>query len=202
MIIKVCGLRESHNIQAIDEIGANWIGFIFYPRSPRFVSILPSYLPQIAKRIGVFVNATSNFISKTADMFGLWGVQLHGNESPEQCSFLRSKGLRVIKACSIATVNDIKEAQAYSTCSDYLLFDTKCSDYGGSGKSFDWKLLQAYKASTPFLLSGGLRPESADELKEFSHPALIGYDLNSGFELRPALKDVDAVSQFIKNIKS
>lgn len=202
MIIKVCGLRESHNIQAIDEIGVDWIGFIFHPQSPRFVALLPSYLPQKAKSIGVFVNSTSNFISKTADMFGLWGVQLHGNETPEQCSFLRNKGLRVIKACSIATLSDIKAAQMFAPCSDYLLFDTKCNGYGGSGKKFNWNLLQAYTASTPFLLSGGLRPESVDDLKRFHHPSLAGYDLNSGFELRPAVKDVDAISQFIKNIKS
>lgn len=202
MIVKVCGMRDAQNIRDVEQSGADWMGFIFYPRSPRCVPAVPGYLPLRARRIGVFVNASAPDIRQRAAQYGLWGVQLHGGEDTLLGDELRAAGLRVIKACPMAGEDDVAMAHRWAPHADYLLFDTKCSEYGGSGRRFDWSVLSAYTAPTPFLLSGGLRPDSVQAVCAFSHPRLAGVDLNSGFETAPALKDAAALSLFIEQIKS
>jgi phosphoribosylanthranilate isomerase len=137
-----------------------------------------------------------------AARYGLDCLQLHGSESPGLCETLQRAGYRVIKAFPVATAADLERTAAYEPCAAYFLFDTKCDTFGGSGKSFDWRALEAYRGRTPFLLGGGLRPESAEALLRFRHPQWAGVDLNSGFETAPALKDVARLEQFIHRLRN
>lgn len=153
------------------------------------------------RRIGVFVNESSENILLKAQEFGLHHIQLHGRETPEQCRKLKAAGLGIIKVFSIAREIDLRPVGCYEGICDYFLFDTACSGYGGSGKTFNWNILQAYRGKTPFLLSGGLRPGSLSSLLQFKHEQWAGIDLNSGFETAPALKDAAAVHTFINQLK-
>lgn len=202
MIVKVCGMRESDNIRAVENAGADWIGFIFTRRSPRFVEQIPSYLPSRAQRIGVFVDADTKDIVRTAQSFGLDYLQLHGSESAEQCRMLHSQGFRLIKVFSPNDQTSFKETEAYETSCEYFLFDTPCITHGGSGLQFDWKLLLHYNGNIPFLLSGGLGPDSLQQLAEFNHPQWAGIDLNSRFETAPAVKDTTLLKNFIQKFKT
>lgn len=201
MIVKVCGMREPENIRAVERAGADWMGFIFYARSPRCVAAPPSYLPAACRRVGVFVGERTDTIVQQAVRFGLSHVQLHGRETAEECRRLRAEGLTVIKAFSVKGTADVQAATAYEGACDYFLFDTACTGYGGSGVSFDWNALHAYCGHTPFLLSGGLRPDSMEALARFHHPRWAGIDLNSGFETAPARKDAAALKTFIEQAK-
>ena len=200
MIVKVCGMRDSENIRAIEQTKADLMGFIFHPKSPRFVASLPEYMPKKQKRVGVFVNASLEQILAKAQKFSLEYIQLHGDEPPAFCSELKNRGLKVIRAQRIANADDIIRAESYNMA-DLMIFDTKTELYGGSGKKFNWQLLENYKGCVPFLLSGGLRSDTFEEIKAFFHPQFAGIDLNSGFEISPALKDVGKLNNFIEKIK-
>ncbi|RGR56112.1 phosphoribosylanthranilate isomerase [Phocaeicola plebeius] len=201
MIVKVCGMREAENIRQVEQTGADWMGFIDYEGSPRYVADVPEYLPETVQKVGVFVNASLPRIRERRTAWQLNFVQLHGKESPEFCREVQQTGLRVIKAFSLRTPDDLLATESYAACCDYFLFDTPCNGYGGSGKSFDWEMLTHYHGETPFLLSGGLKPESLDALLKFSHSSWAGIDLNSGFEQAPGLKDAAALSDFIYSFK-
>lgn len=200
MIVKVCGMRDSENIRAIEQTKADLMGFIFHPKSPRFVASLPEYMPKKQKRVGVFVNASLEQILAKAQKFSLEYIQLHGDEPPAFCSELKNRGLKVIRAQRIANADDIIRAESYNMA-DLMIFDTKTQLYGGSGKKFNWQLLENYKGCVPFLLSGGIRSDTFEEIKAFFHPQFAGIDLNSGFEISPALKDVGKLNNFIEKIK-
>ncbi len=199
-IIKVCGMCNGDNIREIETLPVDMIGFIFYHKSPRFVFEMPDYLPGKAKRTGVFVNEKKETIEMYADRFGLDYIQLHGHESPEYCRTLSRAGYKIIKAFPIAKAKDLLEVKNYVDYCDYFVFDTKTEKYGGSGSQFDWNILNLYNCSTPFLLSGGINPYSPKALKAFHHPALIGYDLNSRFELSPGKKDVHLLKSFLDKL--
>lgn len=201
-IIKVCGMTEADNIRAIEQLGVDMIGFIFYPKSPRCLCEKPQYLPLRAKRVGVFVNESKENILMYTDRFSLNYVQLHGNESPDYCRTLHNNGLRLIKAFSISLPKDLFDVSDYDGLCDYYLFDTKTPQYGGSGNQFDWNILHRYNGSTPFLLSGGINPYSVKAIKEFHHPRLAGIDLNSRFETAPGLKDVERIEIFLKELRN
>lgn len=200
MIVKVCGMRDSENIRAIEQTKADLMGFIFHPKSPRFVASLPEYMPKKQKRVGVFVNASLEQILAKAQKFSLEYIQLHGDEPPAFCSELKNRGLKVIRAQRIANADDIIRAESYNMA-DLMIFDTKTELYGGSGKKFNWQLLENYKGCVPFLLSGGIRSDTFEEIKAFFHPQFAGIDMNSGFEISPALKDVGKLNNFIEKIK-
>lgn len=202
MIIKVCGMREADNIRAVEAAGPDWMGFIFYPRSPRCVTEVPGYLPHHCRRVGVFVNAETTHIEDKARQWHLDLIQLHGDESPQQCRDLKAHGLCVIRAFRVAAPHDLSATADYSDCCDYFLFDTPTKDFGGSGRQFDWQLLNHYTGTTPFLLSGGLGPGDIAALQSFRHPACCGIDLNSRFETAPALKDAAALKDFIQHIRN
>jgi len=201
MIFKVCGMRDPENIRRIDLSGADWMGFVFYPPSPRRVESLPAFMPEYARRVGVFVDEPVENIQVRAKEFGLDYLQLHGSESPDDCLRLQNRGLRVIKAFRIGTAGDLEATAAYEAACSYFLFDTKTPAYGGSGKTFDWTVLDAYRGQTPFLLSGGIGPEHVRALKAFRHDRLVGYDLNSRFEQAPGIKDVEKITRFIQDMK-
>ncbi len=201
MIVKVCGMRDSENIRNVEQTGIDWMGFIFYPASPRYVPKRPEYLPKKVKRVGVFVNESMEGILSIADLFQLDFIQLHGNESPDFCHMLEMLGFRTIKAFPIATAKDFQATVPYSGCCTYFLFDTKSPAHGGSGQKFDWGLLDSYRGNTPFLLSGGIGIEDIDRLKTINNKYFIGFDLNSRFESNPGLKQVDTVRKFVEQIK-
>ncbi len=200
MIVKVCGMRDPENIRAVEQTNADLMGFIFYPKSSRYVASCPSYLPQRQKRVGVFVNSTQDEILEKAERFSLDYIQLHGNETPEFCSALKTRGLRIIRAIGVGNADDIAKAGNYNMA-DLMIFDAKTAAYGGSGRRFAWDILSEYRGSVPFLLSGGIRAEHLSDILSFSHPQFAGIDLNSGFEISPALKDAAALTTFIKKIK-
>lgn len=193
-------MRDSENIRAIEQTKADLMGFIFHPKSPRFVASLPEYMPKKQKRVGVFVNASLEQILAKAQKFSLEYIQLHGDEPPAFCSELKNRGLKVIRALRIANADDIIRAESHNMA-DLMIFDTKTELYGGSGKKFNWQLLEDYKGCVPFLLSGGIRSDTFEEIKAFFHPQFAGIDLNSGFEISPALKDVGKLNNFIEKIK-
>ena len=204
MIIKVCGMRDPENMMEVARLGIDWMGMIFFAGSPRRIkrNKQPISDNYPVKRVGVFVNAPFEEITETATRYRLDYLQLHGNETPDDCYALQKRGYSLIKAFQIATAADLEQTAAYEGRVDYFLFDTKCSGYGGSGRQFDWSVLEAYKGETPFLLSGGIRPESATAIRSFSHPRLAGIDLNSGFEIEPGVKDVEKLNHFIHDIKT
>lgn len=193
-------MRDSENIRAIEQTKADLMGFIFHPKSPRFVASLPEYMPKKQKRVGVFVNASLEQILAKAQTFSLEYIQLHGDEAPAFCCELKNRGLKVIRAQRIVNADDITQSEAYDMA-DLMIFDTKTKLYGGSGKKFDWHLIKSYRGRVPFLLSGGIGPDTLEEIKAFSHPLYAGVDLNSGFETAPALKDAKKLNTFIENLK-
>lgn len=202
MIVKVCGMRESDNIRALDEMGCvHWMGFIFHPASPRYVDSVPKYLPQNARRVGVFVNATVECVCSRQKRFALDVIQLHGNESAEYCKTLRMalpEGTGIIKTIAVENADDLVVCSEYEGVADFLLFETKCKEHGGSGRKFNWHILSNYHGRMPFLLTGGIGPEDACRVREFRHPMFVGIDLNSRFECRPGVKDITAVSNFCR----
>lgn len=203
MIIKVCGMRDEKNIRQLEKLDVDWMGFIFYAGSPRYVGKKISYLPSKVQKIGVFVDQNPQFIRECAKVNHLDAIQLHGSESPWYCINLREEGYTIIKSFGIDEDGFLPLAQlhAYEGKCNYFLFDRKTKLYGGSGKKFNWELLTKYKGETPFLLSGGLSPEDAEEIKSFRHPKLAGIDINSRFEIEPAVKDIASIEAFIKQIR-
>ena len=204
-MIKVCGMRDPENIRRVEALDIDCLGLIFYTPSPRYVSGNNEQIEAIGccakKRAGVFVNESPDVILEKAKIFQLHFLQLHGSETADLCQTLRQHGYFVIKTLSIASATDFYQTEKYQDSCDYFLFDTKCTGYGGSGKRFDWSLLAYYQGETPFLLSGGLRPDSMDELKHIKHPRWAGVDLNSGFELFPAMKDVGLLKDFVSGFR-
>ena len=199
MIIKVCGMRDTRNIGEVDDLCPQWMGFIFWPKSSRFVSQKPDCMPAYAQRVGVFVDENVERVKQTAADFSLGIIQLHGKEPPEYADGLRK--WKVVKAFNIAAADDLEQTRRYEGHADYFLFDTKAQLAGGNGLKFDWDVLRKYQGHTPFLLSGGIGPDDAERVKAFQHPRCAGIDLNSRFETAPGLKDVNKLREFIKKIR-
>ena len=205
-------MREPDNIRAISQTGITWMGMIFWPKSSRFVSDLSAAdsIPDGITRVGVFVNQSQDEIAHIAHRCSLDVIQLHGSESAEYIRQLRPmlhEDCKVMKAISVENAEDIKEATDYesdasSPIADILLFDTKCKTVGGSGRQFDWSVLEGYNGSLPFLLSGGIGPDDAERLAYFHHPKMIGIDLNSRFETAPGIKAAATLASFIKEVSS
>lgn len=211
-------MRDADNIRDISALGVDMIGLIFYPPSPRYVQqfssgagIIPDYAPDMGKtplRVGVFVDEMPQNIVTRVYNYKLDYIQLHGNEPRETLENLRATidpdinpNIKIIKAISVSSAEDIKKYKEYVGAADLFLFDTKCKTVGGSGEQFDWQVLQAYDGDVPFLLSGGIGPDDAERVKNFHHPKCIGIDLNSKFEIEPALKDVEKLKQFLVKVK-
>ena len=198
MIIKVCGMRDAENIREAEALGfIDLMGFIFWPKSNRFVSERPAYMPNKVKRVGVFVNEDIDTVKRLADEYELDYIQLHGKESPE---YVAQMNRPVIKAISVNNRDDIGTYKRYEDVVEYFLFDTKCPSVGGSGQQFNWSILSAYNGKKPFLLSGGIGPDDAEKIKNFRHPMCIGIDLNSRFEKMPGLKDINKLKSFIQSL--
>ena len=192
-------MRDAENIREVEALGIDLMGFIFWPKSSRYVSERPAYLPTKCKRVGVFVDEDVNTIKKLANDYALDYIQLHGSESPEYVQQLLN--WQVIKAFNIATTEDLEATKTYEGIVDYFLFDTKGKSVGGNGEKFDWSVLDEYHGETPFLLSGGIGPDDAERVKAFNHPKCAGFDLNSKFEVAPALKDINELKEFINKVR-
>ena len=204
--IKVCGMRDPENISGVAAALPDFMGFIFYPGSARFVgngfsSDELKAIPGTIKKVGVFVNELPGKVQKTCIQLGLQLAQLHGNESPEYCKQIQESGLTVFKAFSLDNNFNFDLPASYEDCCDYFLFDTKGYLPGGTGQKFNWQLLEKYQGKVPFFLSGGIGPDDVQSIRAFRHPQLFGIDINSGFEISPALKDVTKVKQFISEIR-
>lgn len=207
LIIKVCGMRDAGNIRRVEQLAPDWMGFICWEGSRRYVGPTPAYLPRRCSRVGVFVNPDLPTVLQETGRLGLQLIQLHGQETPDFCRGVKEemerKGheVRLIKAFSMAPGAPFPDTAAYEPVCDYFLFDTQCAGVGGSGRNFDWTILQQYRGRTPFLLSGGIGPDSVACLRDFSHPRWAGIDVNSRFELSPALKDADSLGLFMGQIR-
>lgn len=197
-------MRDADNIREVEKLGIDWMGFIFWPKSSRYVSARPAYLPQKCKRVGVFANATIDDIRQHIADYSLDIVQLHGHESTDSIRSLRSlcgDVISIIKAFNIATKEDLEATTPYAGLVDYFLFDTKGPSVGGNGEKFDWSVLEVYNGDTPFLLSGGIGPDDAERILDYHHPKCIGIDLNSRFEIEPGIKDIVKLKTFLNDVK-
>ena len=208
MIIKVCGMRDAGNIRAVEALGLDLMGFIFWAPSSRFVGEKPSYLPEKCRRAGVFVDASEQEILEAVKDFRLDVIQLHGHETPNTIAALKEQAaslnpaIRIVKSLSVKGPEDLVQTAAYEDVCDAFLFDTKGKLPGGNGQQFDWNVLRQYKGRLPFLLSGGIGPDDGLRIREFDVPGCIGIDLNSRFETAPGLKDVVALKTFIETIRA
>lgn len=228
-MIKVCGMRDGRNMRDVAEAGADIIGMIFHRPSPRCVAMAgrcPDIMSHFDRQYchvapagqngsgrnvalaGVFVDAMPQDIVTAVSNYALDYVQLHGDESPAFVENLRRTvvpdlrpGLKVIKTISVAASDDFGKCARYEGTVDLFLFDTACGQRGGSGRKFDWSLLDAYHGSTPFLLSGGIGPDDAPLVRCLDHPRLAGVDINSCFETAPAMKDARLVARFIRMLR-
>ncbi len=205
LLVKVCGMREAASLATVAGLGPDFLGFIFAPASPRYAghTLTPDLvqgLPDRVRRVGVFVNETTETILATACRFGLHFAQLHGQEPPAQCAALRAAGLRVIKAFGVGEAFDFAVLTPYVPHCDYFLFDAQGPAPGGNGRVFDWRVLREYDLPVPYLLAGGLRPEHAPVLQALRLPGLAGVDVNSGVETAPGVKDPDRVLAFLDGL--
>lgn len=195
--LKICGLRD--NIEEVAELNPNYVGFIFYPKSPRYVGEdfkVPS-LPKSIKRVGVFVNETLDEVLKIVLKYSLDYVQFHGSESPEICETLKKKGIGVIKAFQMEEEFDFSQLEQYVDTVDYFLFDTKTKSYGGSGKTFNWGILEKYSMEKSYFLSGGIGLDNLEGLNKIDLSKVHALDVNSRFEVSPGLKDIRALRVLI-----
>jgi len=202
--LKICGMRDAENIQGVTALSPQYMGFIFYRKSPRFVGddfVMPAISPSI-KKVGVFVNETTEAILNAASRHDLTLIQLHGHETPEQCRDLKAKGLGVIKVFSVGEDFDWSVVQPYKPVSDFFLFDTKGKYYGGNAQAFDWSQLQQYDQEIPFFLSGGLSPENIDDVALLKDMNLYALDVNSGVEDSPGVKNTSKIESVLKKLKS
>ena len=197
MILKVCGMKYRENIHRLAEIDPDWMGLIFYDKSPRNIEDGVDLSDVDLRKIGVFVNAPEAQVDDKVALFSLSGVQFHGDESAAFCARFKARDLIVIKSFAIDSQFDFDETDAYEASCDYFLFDTKVGTArGGTGQKFDWSVLHKYGGNTPFLLSGGIAPESKASIKAFSHKQWAGIDINSRFEIRPGYKDIEKIKEF------
>lgn len=203
-LLKICGMREASNISEVANLCPDFIGFIFYAQSPRYVG--PNFevppIPKDIKKVGVFVNEDLDVALRIAQTQQLDFVQLHGDESVQYVSAIKEKGVGVIKAFRIDEQFEFENVIDYQRYCDYVLFDTRGKDYGGNNQVFDWRMLSQYNQRVPFLLSGGLNNENLlNAMNAVSGMNCAGFDLNSGVEVKPGWKDVAAIRQVIGVMK-
>ncbi len=195
---KVCGMREVQNCEEVAQVNPDFMGFIFVEKSPRYVGIdykIPLNLSYEIQKVGVFVDETVERIVELSNSAGFSWVQLHGEEGDEQIDQLKKSGLKVIKAISVASEEDVKMANQFIKLPDYFLFDTKKGvQVGGTGERFNWQILDAYRQEVPIILAGGLDAESIhDAIKLSKKYPIEVLDFNSKLEIKPGLKDVSKV---------
>ena len=207
--VKICGITDVDAMEAAMDGGADMVGFVFYPKSPRAIdpaeaAELADILPEDIQRVGLFVDADDALLDRVISQLRLDVIQCHGQESPERVQAIRLEyGLPVIKAIAIAEPADVAAMEAYLDVADQLLFDTKpppgADLPGGNAVSFDWTLLQGKKIDLPWMLAGGLTAENVAEAIKISGAKTV--DVSSGVETAPGQKDPAKILAFIKAAK-
>ena len=206
MRLKICGMREAENIRQLLALQPDYMGFIFYEKSSRFVGetldeeLLKSF-PFTTRKVGVFVNATAAYILEMYKKYELDYVQLHGEELPDFCRNLKLKGINIIKAFSMDENFNFGKLQNYKPYCDFFLFDTKGKERGGNGLTFDWNILNKYDNEKPFFLAGGIDLENIFNALEISGLKIHSLDVNSKFEISPAMKDIDKIEELMRILK-
>ncbi len=195
-------MREADNIAQLNVLEVDYMGLIFHDASPRNVLGPVGLSSGGIQRVGVFVDREFSKIRQTAEAYHLDLVQLHGRETPELCSKLLAEGITVIKAFSLLDQLPLGHIKAYEEVCKFFLFDTKGKLAGGNGKQFSWNILEDYTLDKPFFLSGGIGPEDAVQIRCIDHPQLYAVDINSGFESRPARKNIPEIEAFIKVLRA
>ena len=196
MKLKVCGMREPKNVAEVAALQPSYMGFILWDGSKRYCEMLPE-VPATITKVGVFVDAPLNEIEHAISTFKLGAVQLHGNESPQQCRELQGK-TQVIKAFGVGEGFAFDTLQNYLPYCDFFLFDTKGPMPGGNGTTFDWSVLENYSFDLPFFISGGIGLSEIEKINELRNSDLPVYaiDVNSKFEIAPAIKNVEQLKNF------
>jgi len=204
--VKICGITDNQALHATVNAKPDFVGFVFYPHSPRYicpadVAELAVKIPEHIKRVGLFVNPSDEYISEITSLCCLDMIQLHGDEAQQRVAEIKEiHGLQVIKAIRVAGYKDIRRAEEYKNVADWLLFDTKSDDaYGGTGKSFDWSMLQHFKSDIPWMLSGGLDAENISQALSMLSPDAI--DVSSGVEDSPGVKSPVKIAEFVEQVR-
>jgi phosphoribosylanthranilate isomerase len=207
MKVKVCGITQFEQFKQLCELQVDYVGFIFYSKSLRNAGNVRFNTKEIVqwktntKIVGVFVNPTADEVKAALILLPIINVlQFHGSETPSFCKQFLNK-FTVIKTFSINNNIDLKEIETYNGSCNYFLFDTKAESYGGSGKKFEWSILNNATFQKPFFLSGGISNSDVLEIQKFSNPMFYGIDINSKFEVEPGIKNVPMISSFLKEIK-
>ena len=208
MRIKVCGMTQIEQVDRLAELGVTFAGFIFYPKSPRYV-FKHMTTTQIRKenninKVGVFVNAPVEEVLHMVDECRLHMVQLHGDESPKYCEKIADY-VSVVKAFRMSENDSVQwMIRPFMEVCDMFMFDTMGAGYGGTGKKFDWNLLNGQTIGKPFFLSGGIEPGDEESLRQFTTEpvakALFAVDINSRFELAPGIKQLEKIRTFAANL--
>lgn len=207
MMIKLCGINTRNNFLDLDKLDLDMIGLNFYPASSRYVedntamADLAGNVPTSIKKAGVFVHEELDEVEWRAASFSLDYLQLHGDEDLSYCTAAQQIG-KVIKVFRIGKSFDFSIITPFESVASYFIFDTDTEEYGGSGTSFDWSLLQQYRGQTKFLIAGGISPNDVEKIKVFKHPAFAGIDINSQFEFAKGNKDMRQVYEFINALKA
>ncbi|KGO07630.1 phosphoribosylanthranilate isomerase [Dokdonia donghaensis] len=205
MKIKICGMK--YNTQEVAALQPDYLGFIFYEKSKRdFGNLAIPELPEGIDRVGVFVDADIAFAKAKITQHNLNVIQLHGSESPEYIKELQaclvecSRDLKIWKVFGIKDSFDFEQLTPYEGLVDAFLFDTKGKEKGGNGYTFDWSVLKNYTSQTPIVLSGGIGLEEVEKVKEIlaTDLPIIALDVNSKFEDKPGLKNIEKLTEFKK----
>ena len=203
--LKICGMKIPENITAVVALEPDYMGFIFYTASKRFIADLDPEIirgiPETIKTTGVFVDEQLEVVKDKITLYQLKAVQLHGKESVEYCAALMATDIEVIKAFGIDDTFNFDRLDDYYDAVDYFLFDTQTPEHGGSGKAFNWRLLEKYQLVKPFFLSGGVGLDNVKELFRINDERLYAVDVNSRFENAPGLKDIDKLVEFKEQLK-
>ncbi len=207
MRVKVCGITLEDQLNKLNDIGVQFAGLIFYPKSPRYV-LRNMTTSQIKKenrvnKVGVFVNAPIENVLQMVDECRLHMVQLHGDESVKYCEKIADY-ISVVKAFRLSETDNIEwRIKDYMDVCDMFMFDTEGAGYGGTSKKFDWNKLKDITIGKPYFLSGGIEPDDTEKLKTFvklpEAKALFAIDINSKFETLPGIKDLALIEKFIKS---
>ncbi len=206
--VKICGIKEKNHLDVAAQAGARFIGLVFYPKSPRFIDpemarLLSRSAPTGVRMVGLFVDPDDAWLSHVLGAVPLDMIQLHGGESPVRVQEIRAHHhVPIIKAIPVARPEDLEKTQEYEQVADWLLFDSKSqksSVSGGSGISFDWKILEGKRFKRPWMLSGGLNSENIGEALSFLHPDAV--DVSSGVESEVGVKDPSRIIEFLKQVR-
>ncbi|WP_242135764.1 phosphoribosylanthranilate isomerase [Aestuariivivens marinum] len=210
MKLKICGMKYPDNIKQVTTLQPDYLGFIFYDKSARFFNDNIPEVSNTIKKVGVFVDAHLKEVINIVNKYNLQVVQLHGSESPEYCGKLRhnkiiiSSGIEIIKVFSIKDEFNFEALKPYETVCDYYLFDTKGKLPGGNGYTFNWDVLNQYPSTKPFFLSGGIGIDQINDIKSFQQSKASYYcfalDVNSKFEIKPGLKDIELLKEFKQHL--